>query len=155
MARTAPPQAGYNTNIRHAGKLFHLQTEDLGRQRAEIESVLFVDGGRIIESLREPYGLDEKGGEPTPEALARQIRAQHKGVLVALRDGVYDAASGLTAEDVLLMGAGARRPPAIVLVEGMRLKLGDEGPEQSDDDRERAQRALSSALRVGAQTTTP
>jgi len=148
MARTAPPQAGYNTNIRHGGKLFHLQTEDLGRARAAIESLLFVDGGRIVESCREPYATDDAAGAPSDDELRRQIRAQHKRILVALRDGVYDGAAGMEVPSDESVDAGGRRPPIIVLVGGMRLKLGEEARGLSDDDRARAQRLLRSVLRV-------
>ncbi len=85
-----PPLAGYNTNIRHGGRLFHLQTEDLGHARATVESVLFVDGGRIIDACRAPYGAEA----PSEGEVRGQMQAQHKRILLALRDGAYDDAAG-------------------------------------------------------------
>lgn len=89
MAKVQSPQLGYNTNVRHKGKLFHLQTEDSGVARPHIISHLFVDGGRILKSVKTSYAdsLDE------PDLIAfvrRRMQEQHKAMFVALRDGEYD-----------------------------------------------------------------
>ena len=44
------PLLGYNTNVRHKGKLFHIQTEDSGIGHPHIITHLFADGGRIVAS---------------------------------------------------------------------------------------------------------
>lgn len=90
MAKVQSPQLGYNTNVRHKGKLFHIQTEDSGVARPHIISHLFVDGGRILKSVKTSYAdsLDE------PDLIAfvrRRMQEQHKAMFVALRDGEYDA----------------------------------------------------------------
>ncbi len=96
------PLVGYNTNVRHSGKLYHLQTEDSGLARPHIMTHLFADGGRIIDSKKTSYAhLLENAtgssaeGNHNPNDLEDQIRAlmkeQHKAVFIALRDGVYDA----------------------------------------------------------------
>ncbi|MEZ4390486.1 MAG: hypothetical protein R3A48_05270 [Polyangiales bacterium] len=90
MAKVQSPQLGYNTNVRHKGKLFHIQTEDSGVARPHIISHLFVDGGRILKSVKTSYAdsLDE------PDLVAfvrRRMQEQHKAMFVALRDGEYDA----------------------------------------------------------------
>ena len=41
------PLPGYNTNVRHKGKLYHIQTEDSGINHPHIITHLFADGGRI------------------------------------------------------------------------------------------------------------
>ena len=46
---------GYNTNVRHKGKLYHIQTEDSGVKRPHVITQLFADGGRIIASEKTSY----------------------------------------------------------------------------------------------------
>ncbi len=90
MAKVQSPQLGYNTNVRHKGKLFHIQTEDSGVARPHIITHLFVDGGRILKSVKSSYAdsLEE------PDLIAyirRRMQEQHKAMFVALRDGDFDA----------------------------------------------------------------
>ncbi len=90
MAKVQSPQLGYNTNVRHKGKLFHIQTEDSGVARPHIITHLFVDGGRILKSVKSSYAdsLEE------PDLIAyirRRMQEQHKAMFVALRDGEFDA----------------------------------------------------------------
>ena len=47
------PLLGYNTNVRHRGKIFHIQTEDSGVTHAHIFTHLFADGGRIVLEARD------------------------------------------------------------------------------------------------------
>lgn len=103
MAKVQSPQLGYNTNVRHKGKLFHIQTEDSGVARPHIISHLFVDGGRILKSVKTSYAdsLDE------PDLIAfvrRRMQEQHKAMFVALRDGEYDS---------MLEPAPAEAPPPL------------------------------------------
>ena len=46
------PLLGYNTNVRHKGKLYHIQTEDSGVNRPHIITHLFADGGRLPRDSR-------------------------------------------------------------------------------------------------------
>ena len=46
---------GYNTNVRHKGKLYHIQTEDAGVKRPHVITQLFADGGRILASEKPSY----------------------------------------------------------------------------------------------------
>lgn len=85
---TNSPLLGYNTNVRHAGQLFHIQTEDSGREHPHIITHLFTSG-TILATKKKPYGdvLDA----PDWEDRVRQImKDQHKGMFVELRDGVHD-----------------------------------------------------------------
>ena len=49
------PLLGYNTNVRHLGKLYHIQTEDSGVRHPHVITHLFADGGRIIASKKTTY----------------------------------------------------------------------------------------------------
>ena len=50
MERTPPPLLGFNNNVRHRGRVFHIQTEDSGIRHARIVTHLFADGGRIVRT---------------------------------------------------------------------------------------------------------
>ncbi len=79
-----PPLLGYNHNVRHAGRLFHVQTEDSGPARPVLTTHLFIEG-TILSSQRTPYSLDE------PETVTqKRMQEQHKGMLKRLRDGLFD-----------------------------------------------------------------
>lgn len=83
------PLLGYNTNVRHGGKLFHIQTEDSGLKHPHIITHLFADGGRIIASKKTTYA--EFIGEPNVhDRVKKMMRDQHKGMFIELRDGAYD-----------------------------------------------------------------
>lgn len=83
------PLLGYNTNVRHKGKLYHIQTEDSGVNYPHIITHLFADGGRIVASRKTSYG-DQVGSEGMQDAVKKLMQAQHKAMFIALRDGVYD-----------------------------------------------------------------
>src|ERR1051325_1008826 len=83
------PLLGYNTNVRHKGKLYHIQTEDSGVDHPHVITHLFADGGRIVATRKTSYA--ERGGsEGLPEIVKKLMQAQHKAIFIALRDGVYD-----------------------------------------------------------------
>ncbi|MCS6857939.1 MAG: hypothetical protein NZM37_09520 [Sandaracinaceae bacterium] len=83
------PLVGYNTNVRHRGKLFHVQTEDSGSAYCHVYTHLFGDGGRIIASKKTSY-REFLGTERYPEIVRKLMQAQHKAMLRALRDGLFD-----------------------------------------------------------------
>ena len=83
------PLLGYNTNVRHKGKLFHIQTEDSGVRRPHVITHLFADGGRIIASKKTSYA-EIVGAEDLNAQVKSLMREQHKAMFIALRDGHYD-----------------------------------------------------------------
>lgn len=90
MAKIQSPQLGYNTNVRHKGKVFHIQTEDSGINRPHIITHLFADGGRILKSVKSSYA-DSLEEPDLPGFVRRRMQEQHKAMFIALRDGQYDA----------------------------------------------------------------
>lgn len=80
---------GYNTNVRHKGKLFHIQTEDSGVAHPHIITHLFADGGRIVDSKKTSYA-EHVGAPDYRETVKQMMKGQHKAVFIALRDGEYD-----------------------------------------------------------------
>ncbi len=83
------PLLGYNTNVRHKGKVYHIQTEDSGVGHPHIITHLFADGGRIVASKKTSY-TEHVGSQSMQETVKKLMQAQHKAMFIALRDGVYD-----------------------------------------------------------------
>ena len=90
------PVVGYNHNVKHRGKLFHIQTEDSGVKNPHVITHVFV-GGNIIATKRISYA-DILDAENLPDAVRQLMEMQHKEVLRNLINGVYDdLESGATA----------------------------------------------------------
>lgn len=79
---------GYNTDIKHDDRVYHVQTEDKGRSNPTIESLIYV-GGEILAAHKQSYadrlenGADEK-------AIADLMELQHKTMIAAIKRGRFD-----------------------------------------------------------------
>jgi hypothetical protein len=96
MRQGPSPLVGYNTNVRHKGKLYHIQTEDSGVNHPHVITHLFADGGRIIASRKTGYA-EHLGAKDLQGVVKKLMQDQHKAMFIELRDCVYDddpAASG-------------------------------------------------------------
>lgn len=84
--------SGFNTNFRYRGVLFHVQTEDSGRENPHVITHLF-HGGNIIASEKQEYSelLVEDDIE---NAVKKLMEGQHKSILKQLSRGGYDRAIG-------------------------------------------------------------
>lgn len=89
MARGPSPLLGYNTNLRHHGKVYHVQTEDSGVGRPHVITHLFADGGRIIASRKTSY-TEHVAAANLQEIVKKLMQTQHKAMCIALRDGEFD-----------------------------------------------------------------
>lgn len=90
MAKLNSPLVGYNNNVRHKNRVFHIQTEDSGVERPHIITHLFVDGGRILKSTKTSYA-EHVGADDLRDTVRRLMKEQHKAMFIALRDGQFDA----------------------------------------------------------------
>jgi hypothetical protein len=82
-------QLGSNTNVRHRGVAFHVQTEDSGTGRPHVFTHLFHQG-TILAS--EKVGYAEWLGAADLEARVRRLmEEQHQAMLRRLREGELDA----------------------------------------------------------------
>ena len=80
--------SGFNTNIRHRGVLFHVQSEDSGRARPHIITHLY-HGGTILASEKSSYA--DQLDDPNLGQLVRdRMEAQHKAVLERLSARAFD-----------------------------------------------------------------
>lgn len=76
---------GFNTNVRVGDRLFHVQTEDCGPQRAVIETLVFAQG-RVVYRRSSSY-QDVIGQEGWLDTLRWKVEEQHGAIIEALRDG--------------------------------------------------------------------
>jgi hypothetical protein len=83
------PLVGYNTNVRHKGRLYHIQTEDSGVNHPHVITHLFADGGRIIASRKTGYS-EHLGTKDLQPLVKKLMQDQHKAIFIELRDCVYD-----------------------------------------------------------------
>lgn len=79
---------GYNTDVRHAETVVHVQTEDKGRGNPFIESVIYV-AGRVVATKRSSYSQLLEGGKGDPE-IAALMDHQHRTIVAAIRAGRFD-----------------------------------------------------------------
>jgi hypothetical protein len=89
VSKTPPPLLGFNNNVRHRGRVFHIQTEDSGIKRPHIHTHLFGDGGRILKSVRLDYA-EHLARDDLPAVVRKLMKEQHKGLFISLRAGELD-----------------------------------------------------------------
>jgi hypothetical protein len=89
MAKFQSPLLGYNNNVRHKNRVFHIQTEDSGVNHPHIITHLFMDGGRILKSMKKSYA-EYVGVEGMSDTVRGIMKEQHKAMFIALRDGQFD-----------------------------------------------------------------
>ncbi len=89
---------GFNTDIRHNDKVYHIQTEDKGLQNPYIESLVYV-GGEILASKKTSYaeqakdGIDEKW-------ISGLMEQQHRTMIAAIKRGRLDAPADSTKSGI-------------------------------------------------------
>lgn len=85
---------GFNTDIKHNEKVYHIQTEDKGLQNPYIESLVYV-GGEILASKKTSYaeqaktGIDEKW-------IGGLMEQQHRTMIAAIKRGRFDGPADAT-----------------------------------------------------------
>ena len=96
---------GYNTDVRHGNRIFHVQTEDKGLSNPRIETLIYV-GGEILDSYRSSYE-DLLAGSPIEDGvLQARMDEQHRAIIRDIKNGKYD----LTPPDLLEKQAFNDRP---------------------------------------------
>jgi hypothetical protein len=101
MSKHHSPLLGYNNNVRHKGRVFHIQTEDSGVKHPHVITHIFMDGGRILKSTKTSYA-EHVGSDGLADTVRKMMKDQHKAMFVALRDGTLDH---------LIPPSGASMPP--------------------------------------------
>ncbi len=79
---------GFNHNVGHGGKTYHVQTEDLGTSNPVVVTHLFC-GGTVIATARAGYH-DSLGAPDVAAHVMSLMQDQHKQMLRRLVSGAYD-----------------------------------------------------------------
>jgi len=83
---------GFNTDVPHRGEIFHVQTEDKGKDNPMVESLIYI-GGEILGARRTAYskflqdGYDEK-------TIIKFMEDQHRRVIAEVKHGRFDKSDG-------------------------------------------------------------
>jgi hypothetical protein len=79
---------GFNTDVHYDGCVYHVQTEDRGRDHPILESLVYV-GGTIIAKKLTPYDEQLKQGV-SEDIIAGLLRRQHQVMIAAIKAGRVD-----------------------------------------------------------------
>jgi hypothetical protein len=122
VVKAPSPLLGFNNNVRHKGRVFHIQTEDSGVRHPHVITHLFADGGRILKTTKTSY--TEHLGQPSmADTVRAMMQEQHKSMFIALRDGQFDylfeesggsAATRAASKPGSLPATPAAPPPPVV-----------------------------------------
>jgi hypothetical protein len=76
---------GFNTDVRHEGHVYHVQTEDGGEDNPILESLVYI-GGTIVAKKLTPYPepLNESASQ---ETLTSLLKRQHQVIIAAIKAG--------------------------------------------------------------------
>jgi len=85
---------GFNTDIKHNEKVYHVQTEDKGLQNPYIESLVYV-GGEILASKKTSYAEQLKSGVDE-KWIGNLMEQQHRTMIAAVKRGLFDGPADTT-----------------------------------------------------------
>ncbi len=88
--------SGFNHNIRFRGKVYHIQTEDGGKENPQIITHAFL-GGVILDSVRSSYG-DLFSKKDWHAVLKERMKAQHLEEIRRLMAGEITPDEGTSGE---------------------------------------------------------
>jgi hypothetical protein len=74
---------GFNTDVKVGDSVYHVQTEDRGPKRPEIDSVIYYKG-QILDRRRTNYTP-----ETTPEQIKEMVTNQHRELVDSLKSGAF------------------------------------------------------------------
>ena len=80
---------GFNTDVSHDGRVFHVQTEDKGLKNPVVESLIY-SGGEIITARRSSYEELVTSSGYSEEALLRRMESQHNDLVREIQAGRFD-----------------------------------------------------------------
>jgi hypothetical protein len=85
---------GFNTDIKHNEKVYHVQTEDKGVGNPYIESLVYV-GGEILASKKTSYAEQLKNGIDD-KWIGGLMEQQHRTMIAAIKRGRFDQPADTT-----------------------------------------------------------
>jgi len=91
---------GFNTDVKHRGLVYHVQTEDKGKDNPLIETLIYK-GGEILASRRLPYAELVRDRDPE-KAIASLMEEQHQAMILEVKKGKFAPAEERRPEDLSL-----------------------------------------------------
>jgi hypothetical protein len=92
---------GFNTDVSVRGVVYHVQTEDKGKENPLIETLIYK-GGEILASRRLPY-TEIVTGADTQGQITRLMEDQHKAMILEVKRGAFaPAEEAVVREDLSL-----------------------------------------------------
>ena len=100
MCDNPPVITGFNTDVKHRGLVYHVQTEDKGKDNPLIETLIYK-GGEILASRRLPYSelVRDRDAE---KAISGLMEEQHKAMILEVKRGRFAPAEERAKEDLSL-----------------------------------------------------
>jgi hypothetical protein len=83
---------GFNTDVKHKNRVFHIQTEDKGDANPCVESLVYV-GGEILATKRTSYAEVVQAGRDE-HAVQDLMDQQHRTMIAAIQRGRFDGPNG-------------------------------------------------------------
>jgi hypothetical protein len=83
---------GFNTDVKHKNRVFHIQTEDKGDANPYVESLVYV-GGEILATKKTSYAEVLKEGRDD-HAVQDLMEQQHRTMIAAIQRGRFDGPNG-------------------------------------------------------------
>lgn len=77
--------SGFNTDVNHEGCVYHVQTEDRGKENPFLESLVYI-GGTIVAKKSTPYSEQLEQGA-SEAAIASLLKRQHQVIIAAIKAG--------------------------------------------------------------------
>jgi hypothetical protein len=84
---------GFNTDVKHRNRVFHIQTEDKGESNPYVESLVYV-GGEILATKRTSYAEVIKATGRDDHAVQDLMEQQHRTMIAAIQRGRFDGPNG-------------------------------------------------------------
>ena len=103
---------GFNTDIKHNEKVYHVQTEDKGVGNPYIESLVYV-GGEILASKKTSYAEQLKNGVDD-KWIGGLMEQQHRTMIAAIKRGRFDGPAEATNKAPRPTLSTVSQPDAVV-----------------------------------------
>src|SRR5438477_1148734 len=95
---------GFNTDVKQGDTVYHVQSEARQNERV-LQTQVFVRG-RCVGKLASAYSNPVNAVDSAEKQLEHSLRAQHKSVLDAVREGRLDALLGKLEQESAKSHAG-------------------------------------------------
>jgi hypothetical protein len=86
--RKTGPMSGFNTEIKHMGSAFHVQTQDQGITAHYVESIIYRSG-KVLSSRR-TYYTSFLNSPALQGKICEIIQEQHSSILREITEGRFD-----------------------------------------------------------------